>query len=100
MNWVYSVFVAVLFFLLTPGILLSLPPKSSKYVVAFVHAIVFAVVLHFSGSFISSCASVISVKEGVQGQPQQSAYALRGQSPGPRAQAAQAQAQQAQAANR
>ena len=52
MNWVYSVFVAVLFFLLTPGILLSLPPKSSKYVVAFVHAIVIAVVLHFSGSFI------------------------------------------------
>lgn len=35
-------FVAVLFFVLTPGVLVSLPPKSSKLVVAGTHAIVFA----------------------------------------------------------
>ena len=43
-----SVFVAVLFFVLTPGVLLSLPPGGSKYVVAAVHAVVFAVVLHLA----------------------------------------------------
>ena len=37
-------FVAVLFFLLTPGVLLSLPPKGKKLVVAGTHAIVFALV--------------------------------------------------------
>jgi hypothetical protein len=37
-------FVAVLFFVLTPGIVLSLPPKGSKTVVALTHAIVFALV--------------------------------------------------------
>jgi hypothetical protein len=67
MNWVFSLYVAILFFLLTPGILLSLPPKGGKYVVAIVHAIVFAIVLHFSGSFISSCsANLSSVKPVVK----------------------------------
>uniref|UniRef100_A0A6C0E8U1 Uncharacterized protein n=1 Tax=viral metagenome TaxID=1070528 RepID=A0A6C0E8U1_9ZZZZ len=73
MNWIFSLYVAILFFLLTPGILLSLPPKGGKYVVAIVHAIVFAVVLHFSGSFISSCSDKLSpvtpvVKEGARGR--------------------------------
>ena len=37
-------FVAVLFFVLTPGVLVKLPPKSSPLVVAGTHAIVFALV--------------------------------------------------------
>lgn len=39
-----SIFVAVLFFVLTPGVLLRLPPGGSKLMVAAVHAVVFAVV--------------------------------------------------------
>jgi hypothetical protein len=35
---------AVLFYLLTPGILLSLPPHSNKHIVAATHAIVFTVI--------------------------------------------------------
>ena len=34
----------VLFFLLTPGVLITLPPKGSKLVVGLVHALVYAVV--------------------------------------------------------
>jgi hypothetical protein len=44
-------FSALLFFALTPGILLSLPPDSSKYVVALVHSIVFATVLSMAIKF-------------------------------------------------
>uniref|UniRef100_A0A6C0DLE7 Uncharacterized protein n=1 Tax=viral metagenome TaxID=1070528 RepID=A0A6C0DLE7_9ZZZZ len=67
MNWIFSIYVAILFFLLTPRILLSLPSKGSKYTVAAVHAIVFAVLLHFSGSFISNCSSILPVsKEGLR----------------------------------
>jgi len=40
------VLIAVLFFLLTPGILLSLPKKGSKYTVAATHAVVFVVVAY------------------------------------------------------
>jgi hypothetical protein len=35
----------ILFFLLTPGILVTLPPKCDKYTVAFVHAIIFGLIL-------------------------------------------------------
>ena len=41
-------YTAVLFYVLTPGILLSLPPKSSKMVVAATHALVFALVYKFT----------------------------------------------------
>lgn len=40
----YLLTTAVLFFLLTPGVLLSLPPGGSKMVVAATHAVVFALV--------------------------------------------------------
>lgn len=39
------IFSALLFFILTPGILLTIPPKSSKKTVAIVHALVFALVI-------------------------------------------------------
>jgi hypothetical protein len=35
----------VLFFVLTPGVVLSLPPKGSKLVTALVHALIFAILL-------------------------------------------------------
>jgi len=46
-------YVAVLFFVLTPGVLLSLPPGADNIVVALVHAIVFALVFGFTNTFIS-----------------------------------------------
>ena len=52
MNWVMSLYVAFLFFLLTPSILLRLPPKGSKFTVAVVHALVFAVVFHFTHKLV------------------------------------------------
>ena len=41
-----SVGMAVLFFVLTPGILVSLPKGGSKRMVAAVHAVVFVLVFH------------------------------------------------------
>jgi preprotein translocase subunit SecF len=43
-NIVKAVYAAVLFYLLTPGVLLRLPRKGSKLVVAFTHGVVFVVV--------------------------------------------------------
>ena len=43
-----SLFIAALFFVLTPGILLRLPSGGSKVTVAATHALVFAVVYHFT----------------------------------------------------
>jgi len=51
-----SLAIAALFFVLTPGVLLSLPPKGSKIVVAATHAIVFALVFHFSHKTLMNLA--------------------------------------------
>ena len=45
-------FVAALFYLLTPGVVVSLPPGSSHQVQAAVHAVVFALVLTLSWKFV------------------------------------------------
>jgi hypothetical protein len=47
--WMYLLTTALLFFLLTPGVLLSLPPGGGLYTVAAVHAIVFALAHKFIG---------------------------------------------------
>lgn len=52
MNVWMSLFMAVLFVLLTPGVLLRLPPGGSKLVVAATHAVVFALVYHFTHKLV------------------------------------------------
>jgi hypothetical protein len=46
------VYAALLFFVLTPGILLRIPPNGNKRVVAAVHAIVFGLVWSLSHKLI------------------------------------------------
>lgn len=48
MNIVVTLYVALLFLVLCPGILVSLPPKGSKIAVALTHAAVFALVFHLT----------------------------------------------------
>ena len=43
-----NLYVAALFFVLTPGVLLTLPKGGSKFTVAAVHAAVFALVLQLT----------------------------------------------------
>lgn len=52
MSLIVSLYTAILFFVLVPGILLSLPPKGNKFVVAGVHALVFALIFHFTHKLV------------------------------------------------
>jgi predicted PurR-regulated permease PerM len=52
MNPILFVFAFVLFFLLTPKVLVCLPRKGSKFVVAGVHALIFALVFILVGHLI------------------------------------------------
>ena len=52
MHLLFTLYVAVLFFVLTPGVLLSLPNKGSKYMVAATHAFVFAVLYHLTHKMV------------------------------------------------
>lgn len=60
------IYVAVLFFVLTPGVLLTLPARSSKMVVAATHAVVFAVVFHLTHKMAWKLSLQL---EGFQGMP-------------------------------
>jgi ABC-type uncharacterized transport system permease subunit len=50
-------YLTALFVALTPGILLTLPPKGSKIVVAIIHAIIFAIILCFTYNEVYSFAN-------------------------------------------
>jgi uncharacterized membrane protein len=52
MNLVVTLYVALLFFVLTPGVLLSLPKGGSKYTVALVHGVVFALVFYLTHKLV------------------------------------------------
>lgn len=57
MNIFMALYAFVLFFLLTPGILLSLPPGGSKMMVALTHAVVFALVWHLTSMMVWNATS-------------------------------------------
>lgn len=65
MNWVVTIYSALLFFVLTPGILLSLPPKGKPITVAIVHAIVFAIVWHFTHKLVWRLSNSLKI-EGLE----------------------------------
>lgn len=52
MNWIVALYMVILFVVLTPGILLSLPPKGSPIVVAITHAVVFTIVYYFTHKLV------------------------------------------------
>jgi hypothetical protein len=52
MNWTVTFYSAILFFVLTPAVLIRLPPKGNKFTVAAVHAVVFALIFHFTHKIV------------------------------------------------
>jgi tRNA A37 threonylcarbamoyltransferase TsaD len=52
MNALMIAYAALLFVVLTPGVLLRLPPKGSKLAVAVTHGVVFAIVWHFTHKMV------------------------------------------------
>ena len=55
-NFIYLVF---LFYVLSPNVLLRIPPNGSKHVVALVHAVVFALVYYYTSGYVSGLLSTL-----------------------------------------
>ena len=70
-----SLYVAALFFVLTPGVLLRLPPGGSKLMVAATHAVVFALVYHLTNKL------AWKMLYGYEGFASPAAKAAEGKSP-------------------
>ena len=73
MNMFMAIYCAILFFVLSPGILVRIPKNGSKYVVAGVHAVIFGVVVFFTCNFVSeffqNMVSPPTKKEGLLEKP-------------------------------
>lgn len=54
MNLAVAIYSAVLFFILSPGVLLRLPSNGSKFMVAAVHALVFGILLYITSGFVNN----------------------------------------------
>ncbi len=52
MHILMLIYVAFLFVLLTPGILVSLPPRSSRLTTAITHGIIFSAVFYFTHKLV------------------------------------------------
>ena len=48
------VYLIFLFYVLSPNVLLRIPPNGSKHVVALVHAVVFAVVYYYTSGYVGA----------------------------------------------
>jgi hypothetical protein len=56
MNVYMSLYLVLLFVVLTPGVLLSLPPGGSKLVVAATHGVVFALVYCLTKNYVMNAS--------------------------------------------
>ena len=69
MDMFMAIYCAILFFVLSPGVLFRLPKNGSKFVVAGVHAVIFGVVSFFTCKFIWNLSQTLvaqpAKKEGL-----------------------------------
>ena len=68
MNFILTLYVAVLFFLLTPNILFRIPTKGSFFLVSGIHALLFALIFHFTQKFVWQISLYTSNNEGMKGR--------------------------------
>lgn len=57
MNALSFIYVFVLFYILTPGVLVTLPPKSSNMIVTAVHGLLFTLILAFTYQIVARLSS-------------------------------------------
>ena len=60
MNVVVAIYLAILFFILTPNVILRLPPNGGKFTVAFIHAIIFAIIVYFTQHAVWSWSTTLT----------------------------------------
>lgn len=68
------IFSVLLFFVLSPGLLLRVPPNGSKYVVAAVHALVFAGIFTFLFKYYKEF--LLREGAGTRGMPKKSTTSM------------------------
>jgi hypothetical protein len=73
MDMFMAIYCAILFFVLSPGILVRIPKNGSKFVVAGVHAVIFGVLVFFTCKYVWNLTHTVlappAKKEGLIEKP-------------------------------
>ena len=73
-----SVLIVFLFFVLTPGVYLTIPRRGSKWTVALVHGVLFALVLYIANNFIFKVYEGFDTVCGIGKPPCPTGYSCQG----------------------
>jgi uncharacterized membrane protein required for colicin V production len=65
MNWLVALYLAVLFYALSPNVLVRLPPNGNKTTVAATHAVIFGVIVYFTTKMVWRLSMSMGIHEGM-----------------------------------
>jgi hypothetical protein len=65
MNWLVALYLALLFFILSPNILVRLPPNGNKLTVTATHALIFGVIVYLTCNMIWKLSISMGIYEGM-----------------------------------
>ena len=68
MNWLVALYLALLFFLLSPNVLVRLPPNGNKLTVAATHALIFGAIVYLSCKMVWKLSMRMGIYEGMDVQ--------------------------------
>ena len=66
MNWLVAIYIALLFFLLSPKILVRLPPNGNKMTVTATHALIFGVIVYLTTKMVWKLSMSMGIYEGME----------------------------------
>lgn len=65
MNWLVALYLALLFFILSPNILVRLPPNGNKLTVTATHALIFGVIVYLTTKMVWKLSMSMGIYEGM-----------------------------------
>jgi len=65
MNWLVALYLAVLFYALSPNVLVRLPPNGNKMTVTATHAVIFGVIVYLTTKMVWRLSMSLGIYEGM-----------------------------------
>ena len=66
MNWFVALYLAMLFFALTPNMLTRLPPNGNKMTVTLTHAMIFGIIVYLTTKMVWKWSMSMGIYEGLE----------------------------------
>ena len=65
MNWLVALYLAILFYVLSPNVLVRLPPNGNKMTVSATHAAIFGILVYLTTKMVWRLSMSMGIYEGM-----------------------------------